>query len=75
MPMPGRMISLSELPINSNLVLIITDQERAPMHWSERFVEERLVSRSRLLRHGVSFENAVCNTAMCSPSRATFLTG
>jgi arylsulfatase A-like enzyme len=23
----------------------------------------------------VSFENAVCNTAMCSPSRATFLTG
>ena len=45
------------------------------MHWPDGFVEERLVSRSRLLRHGVSFENAVCNTAMCSPSRATFLTG
>ena len=45
------------------------------MHWPEGFVRERLVSRSRLLRHGVSFENAVCNTAMCSPSRATFLTG
>jgi arylsulfatase A-like enzyme len=69
------MISLSELPINSNLVLIITDQERAPMHWPEGFAEEQLVSRSRLLRHGVCFENAVCNTAMCSPSRATFLTG
>jgi hypothetical protein len=47
--------------------LIITDQERAPMHWPQGFVVERLVSRSRLLRHGVSFENAVCNTAMCSP--------
>jgi arylsulfatase A-like enzyme len=58
-----------------NFVLIITDQERAPMHWPERFAEQRLASRSRLLRHGVSFENAICNTAMCSPSRATLLTG
>jgi arylsulfatase A-like enzyme len=64
-----------ELPSKPNLVLIITDQERAPMHWPDGFVEARLGSRSRLLRHGVSFENAVCNTAMCSPSRATFLTG
>jgi arylsulfatase A-like enzyme len=69
------MIGVSELPISPNLVLIITDQERAPMHWDRGFVEERLVSRSRLLRYGVCFESAVCNTAMCSPSRATFLTG
>src|SRR3954452_25516384 len=27
------------------------------------------------MRHAVSFENAVCNTTMCSPSRATFFTG
>jgi arylsulfatase A-like enzyme len=66
---------VSELPVGTNVVLIVTDQERAPMHWREGFVEERLLSRSRLLRHGVCFENAVCNTAMCSPSRATFLTG
>jgi choline-sulfatase len=52
----------------------VTDQERAPMHWPDGF-EERLASRSRLLCHGVSFENAVCNTSMCSPSRATFFTG
>lgn len=45
------------------------------MDWPEGFVEERLRSRNRLMRHGVSFENATCNTAMCSPSRATFLTG
>lgn len=44
------------------------------MHFPAGFTE-RLSSRSRLMRHGVSFENAVCNTSMCSPSRATFFTG
>lgn len=63
------------LPTHPNLVLIITDQERAPMHWPEGFAEEHLPSRARLMRHGVSFDQAICNTSMCSPSRATFLTG
>lgn len=36
-----------------NLVLIITDQERAPMHWPGGFAGERLTSRARLLRNGV----------------------
>lgn len=58
----------------ANLVLIVTDQERAPMHWPEGFAD-RLASRSRLLANGVSFDSAVCNTAMCSPSRATSMTG
>jgi hypothetical protein len=46
------MTGLPELPKRANFVLIVTDQERAPMHWPEGFVEERLRSRSRLLRHG-----------------------
>ncbi|MBJ7459854.1 MAG: sulfatase-like hydrolase/transferase [Thermoleophilaceae bacterium] len=58
-----------------NLLLIVTDQERAPMHWPEGFARSRLKTRERLLQNGVSFEKAICNTAMCSPSRATFLTG
>ena len=66
---------MSELPEHPNLVLIITDQERAPMHWPDGLAERTMPSRARLLRHGVSFESAICNTAMCSPSRATFLTG
>src|ERR1700748_1061871 len=57
------------------LVLIVTDQERPPMHWPEGYAEERLPTRTRLLRHGISFDGATCNTAMCSPSRATLLTG
>jgi choline-sulfatase len=58
-----------------NLVLIVTDQERAPMHWPEGSVERRMPSRRRMMRHGVSFSRATCSTAMCSPSRATFFTG
>jgi arylsulfatase A-like enzyme len=63
------------LPQHPNLVLIITDQERAPMHWPEGFADARLPTRRRLLEHGISFENATCNTCMCSPSRASFFTG
>ena len=66
---------MPELPERPNVVLIITDQERAAMHWPQDFVAQRLRSCSRLLQNGVSFENAVCNTSMCSPSRATFFTG
>ncbi len=66
---------MPDLPERPNLVLIITDQERAPMHWPEDFVAQRMPSCSRLLRNGVSFENTTCNTSMCSPSRATFFTG
>ncbi|MBS1881982.1 MAG: sulfatase-like hydrolase/transferase [Actinobacteria bacterium] len=58
-----------------NLLLIITDQERPPLHWPAGYAEEQMPSRARLLRHGINFEGATCNTAMCSPSRASFLTG
>jgi len=58
-----------------NLLLIVTDQERVPMHFPAGLARSRLKTRERLLRHGVSFENAICNASMCSPSRATFLTG
>jgi len=68
-------LEMPELPEHPNLVVIITDQERVPMFWPEGFVEERMPSRARLLGHGLSFEAATCNTAMCSPSRATFMTG
>ena len=60
-----------------NLLLIITDQQRAPMHWPEEegWVEQLLPADAELRRTGVSFENAFVASCMCSPSRASLLTG
>jgi len=58
-----------------NILVIITDQERAAMHWPEGWAEANLPSLRRLKEHGVSFRNAITNTCQCSPSRATLHTG
>ena len=68
-------MSLEQLPKKPNIVLIITDQEREAMHWPEGWAEANLPARSRLMKHGLRFTNACCNSATCSPSRATLLTG
>jgi choline-sulfatase len=58
-----------------NIVIIITDQEREVMHWPAGWAEANLPARTRLMAHGLHFRRAQCNTAACSSSRATFLTG
>ena len=58
-----------------NIVVIITDQERHPMHWPAGWADANLPNRKRLADHGLSFTRSFCNTAMCSPSRSTFFTG
>ena len=68
-------MSLEQFPKKPNIVLIITDQEREVMHWPDGWAEANLPARSRLLAHGLRFANAYCNSATCSPSRATLLTG
>jgi choline-sulfatase len=60
-----------------NLVLLITDQQRAPQHWpqDEGWLDRLMPNDAELRRTGVSFTRAFTATAMCSPSRATMLTG
>ncbi len=48
-----------------------------PRHWPEQpgWLDELMPNDAELARTGLSFSNAFCNTAMCSPSRATLFTG
>ncbi len=60
-----------------NLVLLITDQQRAPQHWpaDPAWLDELMPGDAELRRTGMSFTRAFTATAMCSPSRASMLTG
>jgi len=58
-----------------NVVLFITDQERAIQHFPKTWAERNLPGLTRLRRHGIEFEHAFTNTCMCSPARSTMLTG
>ena len=58
-----------------NIILLMTDQERFPQYWPEGWAETNLPNRQRLARHGLTFNRAFCNAAMCSASRATLFTG
>jgi choline-sulfatase len=60
-----------------NVLLLITDQQRYPCHWPDEpgWLRGLTPNDQRLAETGLSFRQAFCNTSMCSPSRATLLTG
>jgi len=72
---PVKAAPADRFPQKPNIVVIITDQERRPMYWPRGWADQNLPNRKRIADHGLTFDQAVCNTAMCSPSRSTFFTG
>jgi hypothetical protein len=60
-----------------NLILLITDQQRAPQHWPEdpAWLDALMPNDAELRRTGMSFNRAFTASAMCSPSRASIFTG
>ncbi len=65
----------SSLPDKPNLLFILTDQERHTQYFPDGWEETNLPNLTRLKNNGLTFNNAFCNSCMCSPSRSTFLTG
>ena len=58
-----------------NIVLILTDQERAIQHFPPNWLRQNLPGMRRLRQHGLSFERAFTNACMCSPARSTLMSG
>jgi len=58
-----------------NVILFISDQERAIQHFPKNWLRKNLPGMRRLRRHGLSFERAFTSACMCSPSRTTMMTG
>jgi arylsulfatase A-like enzyme len=58
-----------------NVVMFLTDQDRAIQHFPPGWARKNLPGLMRLRRHGISFENAFTNACMCSPARSTLMTG
>jgi choline-sulfatase len=58
-----------------NVMVFMTDQQRAIQHFPTGWAKKNLPGDNRLMKHGLTFPRAFCNACMCSPSRATFMTG
>jgi N-acetylglucosamine-6-sulfatase len=59
-----------------NLVFFMTDDQAVDLlHGSERYPFLEMPNFARMQSEGVTFENAFVVTSLCSPSRATCLTG
>jgi arylsulfatase A-like enzyme len=60
-----------------NMLLLITDQQRRARHWPEDpgWLRALMPNEAELARTGLTFRNGFCDASMCSPSRATLLTG
>ena len=64
-----------EIHKKPNIIVILTDQERYPIHWPEGFAEKNLSSSLRLKKHGLTFHRAYTSACECSPSRAVIESG
>lgn len=66
---------LPAAPKRPNIVFILSDNCRADYMGfaGHPFIQTPAIDR--LAAEGVSFDNAFCTTSLCSPSRASFLTG
>lgn len=58
-----------------NVVVFLTDQERAIQHFPDNWEQDNLPGLTRLKQNGLTFEHAFTDACMCSPARSTLMSG
>jgi arylsulfatase A-like enzyme len=58
-----------------NVVLFLTDQDRAIQHFPKGWRADNMPGMNRLRANGLYFDRAFTNACMCSPARTTLATG
>jgi choline-sulfatase len=58
-----------------NVLVFLTDQQRAIQHFPPGWSERNMPGLTRLQKNGMTFENAFTNACMCSPARSTLMSG
>ncbi|MCX6370092.1 MAG: sulfatase-like hydrolase/transferase, partial [Solirubrobacterales bacterium] len=58
-----------------NVILFMTDQERAIQHFPKGWADKNLPAQKRLAKNGMTFTSSFTNACMCSPARTTMMTG
>ena len=73
-PQPRR-ISAARSVAGMNVLVFLTDQQRAVQHFPAGWSGRNMPGLTQLQRHGLTFENAFTNACMCSPARSTLMSG
>lgn len=60
---------------NPNIIILMTDQQRAFRYFPESWISKHLKNFTELQATGITFTNAICNASRCSPSRSVLYTG
>jgi len=58
-----------------NIIILMTDQQRAFRYFPEAWIDENLPNFRQLQNNGLTFTNTICNASRCSPSRSVLYTG
>lgn len=77
-PVPGTLENLTSVPgvHKMNVIFILTDDHRYDfMGFTNKLPWQETPNMDRMAKNGAYFKNAFVTTSLCSPSRASILTG
>lgn len=66
---------MTAVPGQPNIIILMTDQQRTLQHFPEQWIRQHLPNLCFFLDNGVVFEENICNTSPCGPSRASMFSG